>query len=90
MLFHFGLQQDSVRGSLASGVLWVTLLFAAVMLTFGGRTVLLWVLAVHCLCPWSGITGPLSPILPGQVQKFDKAAATAWEGSDPVAEMPVN
>ena len=31
VLFHFGLQQDSVSGSLASGVLWVTLLFAAVL-----------------------------------------------------------
>ena len=31
VLFHFGLQKDSVSGDLASGVLWVTLLFAAVL-----------------------------------------------------------
>jgi heme exporter protein B len=31
VLFHFGLQKDSVAGPLASGVLWVTLLFAAVL-----------------------------------------------------------
>jgi heme exporter protein B len=31
VLFHFGLQADSVAGPLASGVLWVTLLFAAVL-----------------------------------------------------------
>ena len=31
VLFHFGLQQNQVGGSLASGVLWVTLLFAAVL-----------------------------------------------------------
>ena len=31
VLFHFGLRQDSVSGDLASGVLWVTLLFAAVL-----------------------------------------------------------
>jgi heme exporter protein B len=31
VLFHFGLQRDTVTGSLASGVLWVTLLFAAVL-----------------------------------------------------------
>ena len=31
VLFHFGLQKDTVTGSLASGVLWVTLLFAAVL-----------------------------------------------------------
>ncbi|HEY7967891.1 MAG TPA: heme exporter protein CcmB [Solirubrobacteraceae bacterium] len=31
VLFHFGLQQNQVSSSLASGVLWVTLLFAAVL-----------------------------------------------------------
>ena len=31
VLFHFGLQQDTVKGALASGVLWVTLLFASVL-----------------------------------------------------------
>ncbi len=31
VLFHFGLQRDSLSGDLASGVLWVTLLFAAVL-----------------------------------------------------------
>jgi heme exporter protein B len=31
VLFHFGLRQDSLSGDLASGVLWVTLLFAAVL-----------------------------------------------------------
>jgi heme exporter protein B len=31
VLFHFGLQRDSLSGELASGVLWVTLLFAAVL-----------------------------------------------------------
>jgi heme exporter protein B len=31
VLLHFALQKDTVTGSLASGVLWVTLLFAAVL-----------------------------------------------------------
>lgn len=31
VLFHFGLDRDSLDGSLASGVLWVTLLLAAVL-----------------------------------------------------------
>jgi heme exporter protein B len=31
VLMHFALQQDTVKGSLASGVLWVTLLFASVL-----------------------------------------------------------
>ena len=31
VLFHFGLEADTVRGALASGVLWVTLLFASVL-----------------------------------------------------------
>jgi heme exporter protein B len=31
VLFHFGLQEDQLVGNLASGVLWVTLLFAAVL-----------------------------------------------------------
>ena len=31
VLFHFGLDRDSLDGELASGVLWVTLLFAAVL-----------------------------------------------------------
>jgi heme exporter protein B len=31
VLFHFGLDRDSIAGSLASGVLWVTLLLAAVL-----------------------------------------------------------
>jgi heme exporter protein B len=31
VLFHFGLQADSLTGKSASGVLWVTLLFAAVL-----------------------------------------------------------
>jgi heme exporter protein B len=31
VLFHFALQQNSLNGDLASGVLWVTLLFAAVL-----------------------------------------------------------
>ena len=31
VVFHFGLQRDAVQGALASGVLWVTLLFAAML-----------------------------------------------------------
>ena len=31
VLFHFGLDRDRVDGDLASGVLWVTLLFAAIL-----------------------------------------------------------
>jgi len=31
VVFHFGLQRDSVEGSLAAGVLWVTLLLAAML-----------------------------------------------------------
>jgi heme exporter protein B len=31
VLFHFGLQEDALEGNLASGVLWVTLLFASVL-----------------------------------------------------------
>ena len=31
VLFHFGLDRDSLDGELAAGVLWVTLLFAAVL-----------------------------------------------------------
>ena len=31
VVFHFGLQRDSVEGDLAAGVLWVTLLFAAML-----------------------------------------------------------
>jgi len=31
VLFHFGLQRDTLSGDLAAGVLWVTLLFAAVL-----------------------------------------------------------
>lgn len=31
VVFHFALQRDAVAGSLASGVLWVTLLFAAML-----------------------------------------------------------
>jgi len=31
VVFHFALQQDTVEGSLASGVLWVTLLFASML-----------------------------------------------------------
>jgi heme exporter protein B len=31
VLFHFGLDRDELAGDLASGVLWVTLLFAAVL-----------------------------------------------------------
>lgn len=31
VLFHFGLQRDSVEGALAAGVLWVTLLLATVL-----------------------------------------------------------
>ena len=31
VLFHFALERDTVAGELASGVLWVTLLFAAVL-----------------------------------------------------------
>ena len=31
VVLHFGLQRDSVEGSLAAGVLWVTLLFAAML-----------------------------------------------------------
>jgi heme exporter protein B len=31
VLFHFGLDRSALEGSLASGVLWVTLLFAAVL-----------------------------------------------------------
>jgi heme exporter protein B len=31
VLFHFGLDRDELSGDLASGVLWVTLLFAAVL-----------------------------------------------------------
>ena len=31
VIFHFGLDRDRVAGDLASGVLWVTLLFAAIL-----------------------------------------------------------
>jgi heme exporter protein B len=31
VLFHFGLQRDTIEGSLAAGVLWVTLLLATVL-----------------------------------------------------------
>jgi heme exporter protein B len=31
VVFHFGLQRDTVDGALAAGVLWVTLLFAAML-----------------------------------------------------------
>src|SRR5213079_3541009 len=31
VLFHFGLDRDTIEGSLASGVLWVTLLLATVL-----------------------------------------------------------
>ncbi len=31
VLFHFGLDRDTLDGSLAAGVLWVTLLLAAVL-----------------------------------------------------------
>ena len=31
VLFHFGLDRDTVAGDLAAGVLWVTLLFAAIL-----------------------------------------------------------
>ncbi len=31
VLFHFGLDRDTVEGDLAAGVLWVTLLFAAIL-----------------------------------------------------------
>jgi len=31
VLFHFGLDRDSIEGSLAAGVLWVTLLLATVL-----------------------------------------------------------
>jgi heme exporter protein B len=31
VVFHFGLQEDSVEGTLAAGVLWVTLLLAAIL-----------------------------------------------------------
>ena len=31
VLFHFGLRRDEIDGSLASGVLWVTVLLAAVL-----------------------------------------------------------
>jgi len=31
VVFHFGLQRDAVGGALAAGVLWVTLLFAAML-----------------------------------------------------------
>lgn len=31
VLFHFGLKQDTVQADLAAGVLWVTLLFAAIL-----------------------------------------------------------
>ena len=31
VLFHFGLQRDAIEGSLAAGVLWVTLLLATVL-----------------------------------------------------------
>jgi heme exporter protein B len=31
VVFHFGLQRDTIDGSLAAGVLWVTLLFAAML-----------------------------------------------------------
>ena len=31
VLFHFGLDRDSLDGELASGVLWVTMLLAAVI-----------------------------------------------------------
>ena len=31
VVFHFGLQRDALQGALAAGVLWVTLLFAAML-----------------------------------------------------------
>jgi heme exporter protein B len=31
VVFHFGLDRDTLRGELAAGVLWVTLLFAAIL-----------------------------------------------------------
>ncbi|HTN23907.1 MAG TPA: heme exporter protein CcmB, partial [Solirubrobacteraceae bacterium] len=31
VIFHFGLDRNAVSGDLASGVLWVTLLFAAIL-----------------------------------------------------------
>ena len=31
VVFHFGLDRDRVTGDLAAGVLWVTLLFAAIL-----------------------------------------------------------
>ena len=31
VIFHFGLDRDSLEGELAAGVLWVTLLFAAIL-----------------------------------------------------------
>ena len=31
VIFHFGLDRNSVEGDLAAGVLWVTLLFAAIL-----------------------------------------------------------
>ena len=31
VVFHFGLDRDTVAGDLAAGVLWVTLLFAAIL-----------------------------------------------------------
>src|SRR5688572_44638 len=31
VVFHFGLDRDRITGDLASGVLWVTLLFAAIL-----------------------------------------------------------
>ncbi|MEA2151531.1 MAG: heme exporter protein, partial [Solirubrobacteraceae bacterium] len=31
VIFHFGLDRDTVSGDLASGVLWVTLLFASIL-----------------------------------------------------------
>ena len=31
VLFHFGLDRDTIEGSLAAGVLWVTLLLATVL-----------------------------------------------------------
>ena len=36
VLFHFGLDRNEIEGSLASGVLWVTLLLATVLAVFGG------------------------------------------------------
>ena len=31
VIFHFGLDRDRLEGELAAGVLWVTLLFAAIL-----------------------------------------------------------